>query len=1046
MFVDKQEIIEYLIVNPYNQPVLIKEIRFSLPPYIEIIDCPYEINKNTIILNYELKRFETLIFHVVIKAKRCGRYKIIPTLVYVIGDKTEISNLGEKIIYIVKPPIIRFLADMEYLKENCYLIKEGSLKKIFIEIENENEIPIVLRKIMGFSQFFIKIRNDNINDEINMNKEIEPWGMKRFVFTIYGKKSGSDIWKLRFYFSVMGRTFVSALPPIKISVVGKKEIFQEKKYISEQLIIGSPIIKTTKHVKSIFVNREKEINFLINVAKKVTRRRKGSIVIIRGPAGIGKTRLLEEFMDKMKEKAIILYSQGGAFKRQMIEPFSGIIEGLLSNDQTAGLYDLFSGIMHHGIFIQPTGRVSVLQQIALPATKLETFSNVIISPNLAGFFSSLSEALLRMSQNRLVIWAVDDFFNIDPAAMIFFLFYLLPYINAGSLLFIISARISDIPNWFYYYLTTLRTNLIDIQILDLRPLDTESAKKLLRIFIDIGGELLNRLIKMCRGNPLCISMIGRTLIEGGDPTVCLDAIEELIKSNINRSPYKAQLLELAILGDKFNEEIYLCFKQKLGHRITFPEMISILNDLENAGYIKRYRDHYRFAHQLYRKVALKMIPKGFRLQLLRIAADCLEKHGLYYEAFEKYRATKDLRKAVENLIKAAEKAYKTGLLSEAKRILKRAKEYVEKTGDIELMIRVLIKMGWTSFLMGNLNEAEQLFEKAKKLAHENNFIRYIGEAALGLCFTLTETEKIQKALENGKLAKGIFSRLNDKFHLGMTLFRLGIIFHILGDVAKAEKLYNETLSLGTKLEAQGEILKAMAYHQLGMIMQEKRRLKKALELYEKELDIVRKLGDKYREGQTLHRIAGVFCSLGDVKKAEELFKAAEQIFRKLSGYYSLSFTLSALANLCLKMKRYEEAKNYAEEGLQIAIKGHHDLGIVRNLLALSRVYSTLGDLDKSEELCKEALKIAKKIGHKVRIMNTLLMFAEIYEKRNRFEKSLKYALQALEVVKDHPIRLYSARVLEYIAKLLLKLNKEKEARKYEEEARSIYKEYEKIQW
>ena len=75
-------------------------------------------------------------------------------------------------------------------------------------------------------------------------------------------------------------------------------------------------------MKHKFVNRKKELNYLRKNAEKIKNAR-GVVILIEGPAGIGKTALLEEFKNHIGEDYMIL-------------------EGKCTRDSKYIPYDLFS--------------------------------------------------------------------------------------------------------------------------------------------------------------------------------------------------------------------------------------------------------------------------------------------------------------------------------------------------------------------------------------------------------------------------------------------------------------------------------------------------------------------------------------------------------------------------------------------------------------------------------------------------------------------------------------------------------------------------------
>ena len=93
---------------------------------------------------------------------------------------------------------------------------------------------------------------------------------------------------------------------------------------------------------------------------------------------------------------------------------------------------------------------------------------------------------------------------------------------------------------------------------------------------------------------------------------------------------------------------------------------------------------------------------------------------------------------------------------------------------------------------------------------------------------------------------------------------------------------------------------------------------KALDLYNDSLAIDERLGDVKGKSATLHAMANVWVTRGDLDKALDLYNDSLAIKERLGDVQGRSTTLSMMANVQMNRGRWDEAKTLVEEALKIA--------------------------------------------------------------------------------------------------------------------------------
>ena len=185
-----------------------------------------------------------------------------------------------------------------------------------------------------------------------------------------------------------------------------------------------------------------------------------------------------------------------------------------------------------------------------------------------------------------------------------------------------------------------------------------------------------------------------------------------------------------------------------------------------------------------------------------------------------------------------------------------------------------------------------------------NKIRSIAEFVLDRC---REAERIPEAFANpGDFALQVEAAdLIRQAHVAMSL----------GHYDEARSLYQRSLDIKRKLGDQRVI--AGSFHQLGRLAQDQGDLDEACSLYQQSLDIARKLGDQSGIASSLHNLAVIAQDQGDLDEARSLYQQSLDIARKLGDQRGIANSLHQLGRLAEDQGDHVEATRMFREALTI---------------------------------------------------------------------------------------------------------------------------------
>ncbi len=279
-----------------------------------------------------------------------------------------------------------------------------------------------------------------------------------------------------------------------------------------------------------------------------------------------------------------------------------------------------------------------------------------------------------------------------------------------------------------------------------------------------------------------------------------------------------------------------------------------------------------------------------------------------------YRNLGEVRKAIEYYEKA----------------LKTAQEIGDKRGEGTW----LGNLGIAYNDQGEGRKAIEYYEKALKIAQEigdkqgeDTWLGNLGNAYRAL-------DEIDTAIEYHKKALKIAQEIRDRQSEGISLGNLGIAYRILGDVRKAIEYYEKALKIAQEIgDRRGE---DTWLGNLGNAYRALDKMDTAIEYYEKALKIAQEIGDKRGEGTWLGNLGNAHYgrlipadfaarnkleNLGNAhyrRKAIEYYEKAIEIAQEIIDRRNEGIWFGNLGNVYLDLGEGRKAIEYYEKALKIA--------------------------------------------------------------------------------------------------------------------------------
>lgn len=277
-----------------------------------------------------------------------------------------------------------------------------------------------------------------------------------------------------------------------------------------------------------FVGRREELAFLIETFAQTRDEGRARFVPIEGDAGIGKSRLIDEFATAVASQAAIVTGQCSEQVRSPYRPFSAI----LARVDARGVRAAFEPRRARGS-----------------------------SAEKAAFFDETARLLERAGRRKPIVAIVEDLQWADSATLEL-LSYLMQNLETARVLFLISLRTdgaSTDPALAAFRLQAARRRVTALQLRGLRRNEIRClvVQRLGTAGASIPAQAVAHIESLCEGNPLFAEELVRAVADSGGVNLATHAplsLQAMLSERLTPLSHeqRAVLVRAAIVGRRFD--------------------------------------------------------------------------------------------------------------------------------------------------------------------------------------------------------------------------------------------------------------------------------------------------------------------------------------------------------------------------------------------------------------------------------------------------------------------------------------------------------------
>jgi predicted ATPase len=687
-----------------------------------------------------------------------------------------------------------------------------------------------------------------------------------------------------------------------------------------------------------FVGRKRELDILTGALKAILppsvpdQPPTGSLWLVGGESGVGKSRLLEELRTYAMVKGVMVLrgqavAEGGLPYQLLREPLRRVLLSTpVDNLEAAVLRDTFSELN------LPIANHPVVMPRLDGKASLERLTHVVMN------------VLRRACAQQPILVLLEDLHWSDHLPILKAMqdsLARLPLMIVGSYR---PEERPDLPAEFPFAHTLM-----------LSRLNTEEITALsVAMLGEVGStpHVLDLLKRETEGNAFFLVEVVRALAEDtgrlediGSMTlpahVFTGGVRTIIAERLARVPAEGQkLLQLAAVAGR---ALDLHLMRRLAEK-TAISLDDWLTACANAAVLELTDDTWRFSHDKFREYALTAIPMNLQRRLHREVAEALEM--LYPDAPEKAAALahhwhiiEDAPNELRYAMRAGDYAERVGIYPEAVVHLQRAL-LLALSDDYATRAGLMLKLGAAYNQLADYPRATEYLMNALRYARLLNLSRTQADAMLLLSTVLWRLGSNAEARLYAEQCLALCREIRYRRGIVLALNRLGMI-------AFAMELLQEALVLARDLDDPSVLL--LVLNNNGVRARVLGDYEGAQTYHEEQAALARQVGSQGDLAYALNNLAHIASVQADFARAQQFADEAIALHRSLGQRAPLVDALMLLGTIHLFCHRYDEAQQRLDEAAKLAAGIGYRSGLLEAKGYLGDLAYARGDLLTAED-------------------------------------------------------------------------------------------------
>ncbi len=764
------------------------------------------------------------------------------------------------------------------------------------------------------------------------------------------------------------------LTPLKLSTT--------RVTLQEDTLSSKPfIIPKRKSAQTKFTGRQRELDYMRTLYNEVIVRLKKQnsgkeinhkpiIAAIKGEAGIGKSRLVKEFINRIRNNTEAKHEN--------------VLYGYC---QSAGQnsFGLFSDILKN----------SAEKKIRLKNSAEQSDANNIRIQN------SIKELLFNAAynlnkQNIPLVIMLEDMQWADESSLAA-LEHIIKSINLYTdknqpqILFILNYRNKFKPS----KVLRAECDYREIELEGFTEKETESLISGLTGNKTVSGKAKEIITSRSDGNPFNVEEWCSLFNEKKALSQIPQSVRALLVEKVANlgSSERGVLITASVLGKKFELKILNEILKRAGREQgSSPIMKSLI---EKRFLVNLSGDVYEFRHDILQETIYSRLTPNVKQDVHLLAGNTIEAlfpnrlRDYYYELARHYTEAKSEAKSIEYLEKAGDKAKNN---YEHERALRYYERLIKSYDTIQVCkkIRILLLLGEIKKRIGMYEDAMNYYLQALRIQQKFENRRNINEVFINLAELHILLGNYSKAIPYLKPYIKNYSYNDDIINARQYIAR-GNIYKENGKINKSIMVYYKGYNIAKLIKDPETIIKSAG--SLGILYRTIGKYIKAEKFLSIAINSAKIFKNKSASADFLNSLGGVYYYKGNYTQALNNFRESLRINETIGNYKGMIASTSNLATIQILLQNYKEAESRLIKLIRIC-QNYNDIltliGVYNNLGVL---HQQKGNFIKAIECYEKNLEYNRKLKRIQGISESYGNLGIIYQYIGKNDEAILYLLK-----------------------------------------------------
>ncbi len=776
------------------------------------------------------------------------------------------------------------------------------------------------------------------------------------------------------------------------------------------------------------VNRIKESEILLSAFQNAcVEKGKPALIRITGEAGIGKSRLLHNFLQSVSDVQV-LHGHASAYAQTPFWIWIDILKKYL-NIENETSEEISRKVVNFAEDCSDKAMGDKLKQVSQNIADLLSLTGTG-SMGESTEISRVKTVAIRLmldaiSCKGVMILALEDIHWIDePSIKVLRLF-----LESRRIFNPIMVAATERPSEETFHIMGN-----DWTVIALEPLGRDDICSISRFILSDGqssrsfeSELEDLITRGAKGNPFYAEELVLGLIDSGgikshgnrlwglsikaDQVGIPSSVQSLIQTRIDKLPRdERKMLQLAsVIGVNFRIPVLERVLSDLEFEI---DLNKTLDFLISKGFLSGAdSDRISFRHNLVQTSAYSTMLKHNRRIIHRSIAQAVE--ILYPEEasvlapilFSHWRAAGDEQKTLEWALQALESARANNQNEEILHIAETILDLASDHSDEEKWLASMNALEAKHEVLassGRVLEAFKINDRILENARNRGNPLIEAKALRSKCILLQNMGKMDEVDSLFTLALNKADKADDEWLKGLIYGNLANYLSDTGKIKEALEYYEKALAIHVKHGMRTNI--AVTHSNIGNLLSRTGNTDEAEASYRRSIEISREVGSRSGLGYALNGYAIVKAIKGELKEAGELFEEALECQIDIGNKAPQSCILDNLGILAKMQNEYDRSLAYRLRALDLARETFNKKSECIVLLNIGNLHRLMGHPEKALKLCRESCEIAVQINDPISKCHSLSIESMAEMEMGNTESALRLYAEAVKLVEDNDMK------------------------------------------